>query len=118
MAASPAAPRVSPSATCRRRRSGGTIGLVEDGDIINIDIPARSMVLEVADSVLAARRVAVEARGWKPLDRQRQVSFALRAYAMFATSADKGAVRDRTLLGNKPWSLRRIIYARCCSPRL
>ena len=85
---------VSPEAA-----SGGTIGLVEDGDIINIDIPARSMVLEVADSVLAARRVAVDARGWKPLDRQRQVSFALRAYAMFATSADKGAVRDRTLLG-------------------
>ncbi|MFB2925626.1 dihydroxy-acid dehydratase [Aeromonas hydrophila] len=85
---------VSPEAA-----SGGTIGLVEDGDIINIDIPARSMVLEVADSVLAARRVAVEVRGWKPLDRQRQVSFALRAYAMFATSADKGAVRDRTLLG-------------------
>ena len=85
---------VSPEAA-----SGGTIGLVEDGDIINIDIPARSMVLEVADSVLAARRVAVEARGWKPVDRQREVSFALRAYAMFATSADKGAVRDRTLLG-------------------
>ncbi|MFQ2288408.1 dihydroxy-acid dehydratase [Aeromonas dhakensis] len=85
---------VSPEAA-----SGGTIGLVEDGDIINIDIPARSMVLEVADSVLAARRVAVEVRGWKPLDRQRQVSFALRAYAMFATSADKGAVRDRSMLG-------------------
>ncbi|MFQ2715009.1 dihydroxy-acid dehydratase [Aeromonas caviae] len=85
---------VSPEAA-----SGGTIGLVEDGDIINIDIPARSMVLEVADSVLAARRVAVEARGWKPVDRQRQVSFALRAYAMFATSADKGAVRDRSMLG-------------------
>lgn len=85
---------VSPEAA-----SGGTIGLVEDGDIINIDIPARSMLLEVADSVLAARRVAVEARGWKPLDRQRQVSFALRAYAMFATSADKGAVRDRSMLG-------------------
>ncbi|ELM3751204.1 dihydroxy-acid dehydratase [Aeromonas dhakensis] len=85
---------VSPEAA-----SGGTIGLVENGDIINIDIPARSMVLEVADSVLAARRVAVEARGWKPLDRQRQVSFALRAYAMFATSADKGAVRDRSMLG-------------------
>lgn len=85
---------VSPEAA-----SGGTIGLVEDGDIINIDIPARSMVLEVADSVLAARRAAVSARGWKPADRQREVSFALRAYAMFATSADKGAVRDRTLLG-------------------
>ncbi|MGL6542412.1 dihydroxy-acid dehydratase [Aeromonas hydrophila] len=85
---------VSPEAA-----SGGTIGLVEDGDIISINIPARSMVLEVTDSVLAARRVAVEARGWKPLDRQRQVSFALRAYAMFATSADKGAVRDRSMLG-------------------
>ena len=85
---------VSPEAA-----SGGTIGLVEDGDIISINIPARSMVIEVADSVLAARRVAVEARGWKPLDRQRQVSFALRAYAMFATSADKGAVRDRSMLG-------------------
>ncbi|HDZ8828586.1 TPA: dihydroxy-acid dehydratase [Aeromonas dhakensis] len=85
---------VSPEAA-----SGGTIGLVEDGDIISINIPARSMMLEVADSVLATRRIAVEARGWKPLDRQRQVSFALRAYAMFATSADKGAVRDRTLLG-------------------
>lgn len=85
---------VSPEAA-----SGGTIGLVEDGDIINIDIPARSMVLEVADSVLAARRAAVSARGWKPVDRQREVSFALRAYAMFATSADKGAVRDRSMLG-------------------
>ena len=85
---------VSPEAA-----SGGTIGLVEDGDIINIDIPARSMVLEVADSVLATRRAAVSARGWKPVDRQREVSFALRAYAIFATSADKGAVRDRTLLG-------------------
>lgn len=84
---------VSPEAA-----SGGTIGLVEDGDIININIPARSMVLEVADSVLAARRVAASARGWKPLDRQRQVSFALRAYAMLATSADKGAVRDRSKL--------------------
>ena len=84
---------VSPEAA-----SGGTIGLVEDGDIINIDIPARSMVLEVADSVLAARRAAVEARGWKPLNRQRQVSYALRAYAMLATSADKGAVRDLSKL--------------------
>ena len=48
---------------------------------------------------LAVRAVAVEASGWKPLDRQREVSFALRAYAMFATSADKGAVRDRAMLG-------------------
>ncbi|MCS3456907.1 dihydroxy-acid dehydratase [Aeromonas sp. BIGb0405] len=84
---------VSPEAA-----SGGTIGLVEDGDIININIPARTMVLEVADSVLAARRAAVDARGWKPLNRQRQVSYALRAYAMLATSADKGAVRDLSKL--------------------
>ncbi|MCS3460857.1 dihydroxy-acid dehydratase [Aeromonas sp. BIGb0445] len=84
---------VSPEAA-----SGGTIGLVEDGDIININIPARTMVLEVADSVLAARRAAADARGWKPLNRQRQVSYALRAYAMLATSADKGAVRDLSKL--------------------
>ena len=58
----------------------------------------RDVVLEVADSVLAARRVAASARGWKPLNRQRQVSYALRAYAMLATSADKGAVRNKAML--------------------
>jgi dihydroxy-acid dehydratase len=77
---------------------GGTIGLVEDGDIIEIDIPARSLHLAVSDAVLAARRAAMEAKGeaaWQPAEkRQRQVSTALRAYAAMATSAARGAVRD------------------------
>ena len=77
---------------------GGTIGLVEDGDIIEIDIPARSIRLAVGDDVLAARRVAMEAKGdaaWQPTEnRQRKVSTALRAYAAMATSAARGAVRD------------------------
>ncbi|MEW7866685.1 dihydroxy-acid dehydratase [Aeromonas diversa] len=87
---------VSPEAA-----SGGTIGLVENGDIIRINIPTRELVLEVADEVLASRRTAMEARGtraWKPVSRERTVSFALRAYAMLATSADQGAVRDRSKL--------------------
>ncbi len=77
---------------------GGTIGLVEDGDIIEIDIPARSIRLAVGDDVLAARRAAMEAKGdaaWQPTEnRQRKVSTALRAYAAMATSAARGAVRD------------------------
>ncbi|RJL23160.1 dihydroxy-acid dehydratase [Pectobacterium polaris] len=82
--------------------SGGTIGLVKDGDMIAIDIPNRSIVLDVAENELASRREAEEARGeqaWTPHNRERQVSFALRAYAMLATSADKGAVRDKSKLG-------------------
>ncbi|UFK39729.1 dihydroxy-acid dehydratase [Pectobacterium parvum] len=82
--------------------SGGTIGLVQDGDMIAIDIPNRSIVLDVAENELASRREAEEARGeqaWTPHNRERQVSFALRAYAMLATSADKGAVRDKSKLG-------------------
>lgn len=81
--------------------SGGLIGLVHDGDIIAINIPKRSITLEVADSQLAARQAAELARGkaaWKPKSRQRQVSYALRAYASLATSADKGAVRDKSKL--------------------
>jgi dihydroxy-acid dehydratase len=77
--------------------AGGAIGLVEENDIIEIDIPHRRIHLAVADSVLAARRAAMEAKGadaWKPLGRQREVSAALRAYAAMATSADMGAVRD------------------------
>ncbi|MCX2959367.1 MAG: dihydroxy-acid dehydratase, partial [Serratia symbiotica] len=61
-----------------------------------------SMVLDVPDSELAARREAELARGdqaWTPKNRERQVSFALRAYAILATSADKGAVRDKSKLG-------------------
>nr|WP_086937725.1 dihydroxy-acid dehydratase [Thaumasiovibrio occultus] len=78
--------------------NGGTIGLVETGDIIAIDIPARAIELQVDDATLATRRQAADELGWKPRDRQRQVSFALRAYASMATSADKGAVRDKSLL--------------------
>jgi dihydroxy-acid dehydratase len=77
---------------------GGTIGLVEDGDLIEIDIPGRTLHLAVADAVLASRRAAMEANGeaaWQPSQqRQRQVSTALRAYAAMATSASRGAVRD------------------------
>lgn len=84
---------VSPEAA-----SGGTIGLVKQGDIIAIDIPNRSIVLEVDESELAERRVEQNDKGWKPASRQRQVSFALKAYASMATSADKGAVRDKSKL--------------------
>lgn len=87
---------VSPEAA-----SGGVIALVEEGDLIAIDIPQRSIVLEVDEATLAARAAAMQARGkqaWKPVDRQRPVSLALRAYASLATSADRGAVRDRSKL--------------------
>ncbi|OMG56444.1 dihydroxy-acid dehydratase [Azonexus hydrophilus] len=76
---------------------GGAIGLVEEGDVIEIDIPGRRIHLAVSDEVLAARRAAMDGRGesaWKPVDRERVVSAALQAYALMATSADKGAVRD------------------------
>ncbi|MFI9360587.1 dihydroxy-acid dehydratase [Kitasatospora sp. NPDC053057] len=80
--------------------SGGTIALVEDGDTIAIDIPARTISLEVPAEVLAERRRALEAGdGYRPKNRDRQVSQALRAYAAMATSADKGAVRDVGKLG-------------------
>jgi dihydroxy-acid dehydratase len=76
---------------------GGLIGLVEEGDAIEIDIPNRKIHLAVEDDVLAARRAAMESKGtkaWKPAaDRQRKVSTALKAYAAMATSAAKGAVR-------------------------
>lgn len=76
---------------------GGAIGLVEEGDTIEIDIPNRRIQLAVSDEVLAKRRAAMDAKGeaaWKPVDRERVVSAALQAYALMATSADKGAVRD------------------------
>jgi len=76
---------------------GGTVGLVEDGDTIEIDIPNRRIHLAVADEELARRRAAMQARGgraWQPQSRDRVVSTALRAYAALATSADRGAVRD------------------------
>ena len=81
---------------------GGLIGLVEDGDTIEIDIPNRSLNLRVDDAVLTTRRTAMEAKGeaaWQPAEpRQRQVSTALNAYAALATSAARGAVRDVTAL--------------------
>jgi dihydroxy-acid dehydratase len=83
---------VSPEAA-----EGGAIGLVESGDIIEIDIPNRKIRLAVDDAEIARRREAMEARGasgWKPVEkRNRKVSTALRAYAAMATSAAKGAVR-------------------------
>jgi dihydroxy-acid dehydratase len=76
--------------------AGGTIGLVENGDQIRIDVPARTLELLVDERVLAERRAKVEAseRPWQPADRQRPVSAALRAYARLATSSSAGAVRD------------------------
>jgi dihydroxy-acid dehydratase len=76
---------------------GGAIGLVEEGDRIEIDIPARRIHLAVDPETLQKRRAAMEAKGtaaWKPVNRQRVVSQALQAYAALATSADRGAVRD------------------------
>ena len=83
---------VSPEAA-----EGGAIGLAEEGDSIEIDIPNRSIRLVVSDDELAHRRAAMEARGadaWKPVGRDRVVTPALRAYAAMTTSADTGAVRD------------------------
>ena len=77
--------------------SGGALALVENGDRIHIDIPNRGIHLLIDDAEMAARREKQAARGkdaYKPLDRQRVVSPALKAYALLATSADKGAVRD------------------------
>jgi len=75
--------------------NGGTIGLVREGDMIDIDIPNRTISLRVEESVLAERRAEQNALGWKPAaPRKRNVTTALKAYAAFATSADRGAVRD------------------------
>ena len=82
---------VSPEAA-----EGGLIGLVEDGDRIKIDIPARSISLLVDDTILAQRRDAMlsrKAEAWKPAKRTRKVSMALKAYAALTTSAARGAVR-------------------------
>ncbi|MBF6325734.1 dihydroxy-acid dehydratase [Nocardia cyriacigeorgica] len=75
--------------------SGGVIGLVEDGDQIRIDVASRTLEVLVDDAVLAERRAKMEAREnpWQPVNRDRPVTTALRAYAAMATSADKGAVR-------------------------
>ena len=79
--------------------AGGTIGLVQNGDRIRIDIPNRSINVLVSDEELARRRAAQDAKGWKPAQpRPRKVSAALKAYAKLVTSADTGAVRDLSLL--------------------
>lgn len=87
---------VSPEAA-----SGGAIALIEDGDAIAIDIPNRRIDIQVSDDCLAQRRAAMLANprtAFKPKQRQRLVSPALKAYAMLASSADKGAVRDLSQL--------------------
>ena len=81
---------VSPEAA-----NGGMIGLVREGDMIDIDIPNRTISLRVDEAELASRRAEQDAKGWKPTEvRKRKVTTALKAYAAFATSADRGAVRD------------------------
>ena len=85
---------------------GGAIGLVQEGDTIEIDIPNRTIHLAISDEEMAHRRGNMEAKGrdaWKPLNRERVVSPALRAYAAMSTSAAKGAVRDVSQIerGNK-----------------
>lgn len=81
--------------------AGGTIGLVRDGDKILIDIPNRTISLLVTNEQLAERRVEQDKLGWKPATaRARRVSTALKAYALLATSADRGAVRNKQLLTN------------------
>ncbi|WP_261834349.1 dihydroxy-acid dehydratase [Vibrio ishigakensis] len=76
--------------------AGGIIGLVKTGDEIAIDIPNRTIELNVSEQELGERRAEQDQKGWKPESRQREVSFALKAYASMATSADKGAVRDKS----------------------
>ncbi|MCB4203883.1 dihydroxy-acid dehydratase [Deferribacterales bacterium Es71-Z0220] len=80
---------VSPEAA-----EGGNIALINDGDTIKIDIPNRKISIEISDKELNRRREEVAKRGFKPLNRKRNVSKALKAYSIFTTSAAKGAVRD------------------------
>lgn len=85
---------VSPEAA-----AGGAIGLVRNGDMIRIDIPNRTIDVLLSDEELAQRRAEQDQKGWKPVEaRPRQVSAALKAFALLATSADKGAVRDLSKL--------------------
>ncbi len=91
---------VSPEAA-----EGGTIGLVQNGDRIEIDIPNRTIHLAVSDEELAQRRAAQDAKGWQPAkERPRKVSVALQAYAAMTTSAARGAIRDVSQLVSKPRS--------------
>jgi dihydroxy-acid dehydratase len=79
--------------------AGGAVGLVQNGDRIRIDIPNRRIDVLVSDEELARRRTEQDAKGWKPAQpRKRKVSAALKAYAKLVMSADKGAVRDLSLL--------------------
>lgn len=87
---------VSPEAA-----NGGNIGLLEENDLIEIDIPNRTIRMAVSDEELAARRSRMEEKGknaWQPVNRDREISFALKAYGKLASSADKGGVRDRNKL--------------------
>ncbi len=87
---------VSPEAA-----DGGAIALVEQGDIIHIDIPNRLIEFKISDEEFSKRKNAMQAKGkqaWQPKNRIRPISYALKNYAMLATSADKGAVRNRALL--------------------
>ena len=87
---------VSPEAA-----EGGNIGLIETGDTLVIDIPARSVRFEVGEEEIARRRAIQATKGWKPAaPRKRKVSAVLRAYAKLVTSADRGAVRDLDLLSD------------------
>jgi dihydroxy-acid dehydratase len=90
---------VSPEAA-----EGGTIGLLENGDVIEIDIPNRKIDVRLSEGELDARRRAMEAKGaiaWLPVDRDRKVSAALQAYAALTTSAARGAVRDVSQAANR-----------------
>lgn len=83
---------------------GGAIGLVENGDTVEIDIPNRRIHLAISGEELARRRAVMEAKGdkaWQPVKRDRVVSAALQAYALMTTSADKGAVRDVSQIRRK-----------------
>ena len=83
---------VSPEAA-----EGGAIGLIEEGDKIKINIPDRSIAVDISDSELNNRRLVMEKKGksaWQPIGRNRQVSKSLQAYSLMVTSAAKGAVRD------------------------
>jgi dihydroxy-acid dehydratase len=90
---------VSPEAA-----EGGAIGLIEEGDMVEIDIPNRKIAVQLSDDELAERRQAMEDKGdnaWQPENRVRQVSQALQAYAAMTTSASRGAVRDVSQLKRK-----------------
>lgn len=83
---------------------GGPVALLEDGDIIEIDIPNRKIAVQKTDSDLAERRAKMETKGhdaWRPIGRERYVSKALQAYAAMTTSADRGAVRDISQITRK-----------------